>query len=941
MGRARFLMILLVALFLLGLFGALVFGQTPTGEAKAAKMASVTGSITDPEGLPLPGVSVWVKGTTIRAETDEYGRYALADAPPGSWTIVASLPSFQTSETSVTLTAGQTITHNLTLEVGQLNYEVTVGDDTPKLMEASESIGVMSVSPRQMATLPSLGEKDLFRSLQFMPGVSASNESSSGLYVRGGTPDQNLVQFDHFTVYNVDHFYGIFSAFNAQAVDSITMHKGGFESKFGGRISSVVELDGRKANSEEVAFGGGLSLLSYNGYSEIPLGRKASLLVAGRKSFPSPLSHRIRDSYTTSQQGGGPGGGGPGGGLVTQPDSTFYDANARLSYDIGRRDRFVLSLYNGKDNLDSSRDMSLPSGFGEQTNPITGEITNISRWGNTGASANWWHQWNDILSSSFTLAHSRYFRDRDRRSTMTMTDPDTEEETTSERGSAEGNRLTDVSVLLDNSLVLGYRHLIEFGAQATRNRIGYSFEMAEAESSMSRNQMGTQYATYVQDRWSPFLRFSVTPGLRTTYYDRSKRVYLEPRLSFMWHASDRLRFKGAGGLYYQYANNLVREDVLEGDQDFWTLGDGKTVPVSSAVHGILGVSYETDNYLFDVEAYRKELRGLAEFGAQRLNRPGGWGPPPGGGLPPEPPEGQESRGPIDFTELFFTGKGRAEGIEFLLQKKFGAHVGWLTYSLGRVRHYFPELSDTWYPASHDSTHEVKLVDTWRYRRWLISGTWVFATGKPITAPTGVEEITLSDDFTISVPVFGGKNAARLPDYHRLDASVSRDLYVGERSRATAGLSVFNAYNRSNVWRREYDVFEEELIPTDVNYLGLTVSAFFNVDIFVPSEQRRAGPAWKPTESAGAQSASEASVASGGEAKKKSRRPVRSFDFYGTVETMTPTQLTVAARWGSRSFAVNEATITGREDYPAGTPVHVYYKREAGQDLVTMVVRKVD
>jgi ferric enterobactin receptor len=907
-----------------------VHGHAEEGASKAKTLQSIRGTVADADGLPLPGAVLRVKGTLIQTLSDDLGHFILSGIPAGQWIVVASLSPFESRETVVHVNPGEDLDLEVRLDLAPLDYQVTVRSDLPKLMDASQNIGVVTVSPVHVATLPSLGEKDLFRSLQLMPGISASNEASAGLYVRGGTPDQNLVLFDGFTVYNVNHFFGIFSAFNAQAVDNITMHKGGFGSKYGGRISSVIELDGRSGNREEVAIGGGASLLSYNGYTEVPLGSNGSLLFAGRRSFQSPLSDRIRDSYNRNPTGRGMGLGGAGG-FAVQPESTFYDVNARLVYDIGRRDHLTLSFYKGEDNLDSSRTMNLPGGFGNQTRPISGEIINLTQWGNTGASLGWFHQWGDNFSSSMVMAYSRYFKDRDRRSTMVLTDPDTEEETTTERGSAESNRLRDASFTFNNALTFGFKHLVEFGAQATRNDIGYLFTVSEADAGMDRHQQGTQYSLYLQDRWSPFFRLVITPGVRATYFDRLARTYLEPRLSLMAHATDRLRFKAAGGLYRQYAKNLVREDVLQGDQDFWTLADGETLPVSSSVHAIAGMTYETPSYLFDMEIYRKELRGLAEFGSMRLGRVI-FGPPGQTGLPPG-----ANTGPIDFTRLFFLGDGKAEGAEFLIQKKFGEHAGWLTYSLGRVRHFFPELSTVWYPASHDSTHELKLIDSWRYRMFTISGAWVFATGKAFTAPIGVEVITLPNERVIAIPQFGDKNASRLPDYHRLDLSISRDLYVGETNKVNAGVSIFNAYNRQNVWRREYDAIEKELIPTDINYLSWTLSAFINFDVVVPSVTRRAGPVWKtsPSGSSGGREAGSGSTGKTGKARG------RVYDFLGTVEQMTGTSLIVDSKWGQRTLLLGQTTITGDSHYEPGTPVRVYYKEEADEQyLVTMVFRVV-
>ena len=316
MGKLRFFAIIGFVVLFLAFVGRIVGAQSAREAGIAARGQAIEGVVNDSEGLPLPGVTISLKGTNLAAVTDDYGKYVLPGVPEGPYVVVASFPSFQTLETPVTVSGSSPLRLDLKSQLAQMNYEVTVRYDVPKLMDASESIGVVSVSPGQVSSLPSLGEKDIFRSLQLMPGISASNEASSGLYVRGGTPDQNLVLFDGFTVYNVDHFFGIFSAFNAQAVENITMHKGGFESKYGGRISSVVELDGRSGNLDEIAFGGGASLLSYNGYAEVPISKKASFLFAGRRSFQSPLSDRIRDSYN---QQPGPGAPGTGSGRYGHP----------------------------------------------------------------------------------------------------------------------------------------------------------------------------------------------------------------------------------------------------------------------------------------------------------------------------------------------------------------------------------------------------------------------------------------------------------------------------------------------------------------------------------------------------------------------------------------------------------------------------------------------
>jgi hypothetical protein len=248
-----------------------------------------------------------------------------------------------------------------------------------------------------------------------------------------------------------------------------------------------------------------------------------------------------------------------------------------------------------------------------------------------------------------------------------------------------------------------------------------------------------------------------------------------------------------------------------------------------------------------------------------------------------------------------------------------------------VEHLFPGIDSDPFPATHDSTHEFKVVDSFRWKRWTFSGDWVYADGKPYTEPIGVQEVTLPNERTIELIELGEKNAIRLPAYHRLDLSVTWDFYVGEKSKANLGVSFFNVYDNKNVWRKEFDVFDDDIIATDVHYLGTTVSGFLNVDLAVASLARKAGPAWYTSDSSNAPSEDSAA-----------RKKEEVYDFYGTVESLGPTTLVVRTKWGSKSFVMNDATIRGASDYDPGTLIHVYYKEDdQGESVVTMLVRKIE
>ncbi len=868
----------------------------------------VNGTVKDTSGAVLPGVLVSVQGSNITASTDNTGYFILKGVPAGEVTLTASLPSFATKEISVTVRRDVSSKVEIVLTLESQAFSVTVEQIMPELMSASESIGVVSVKPSQIAALPGLGEKDIFRSIQLMPGVSATNEQSSGLYVRGGTPDQNLVLLDGFTVYKVDHFFGIFSAFNASAVEDVTLLKGGFDSRYGGRISSVVDLAGKPGSKTGIEAGGGVSFLSYNGYVDGPIGRKVTFMLAGRRSFQSPFSSKIEDNYTASGNGGGPGGG--FGGTQTEPRSSFYDVNGRLTYTPSTKDTLVFSLYYGKDNFDNSRSLDLPD-FGSSGDiALNGEITDLAKWGNGGTSVNWRRDWMSGFSSTLTLAVSHYFKNAHRSNSITADISGSGRDFGN--NSYENNRVNDQTLRWANNWILGRHNYLEFGAQVTRNEVDYNYTFDVDAGSTVHSGEGLIYSFYLQDRYQPFSRFEITPGIRISRYSVTDATYVEPRLSAIISATRRLKLKVAGGRYYQFVSDLVRENPMEGDQDFWTLADNNTIPVSAANHYIAGASYESDRFLFDVEAYQKDLSGLTQFGVFR----------------PPPADTDTSSDTFDFDDLFFHGSGKARGVEFLAQKKFGANTGWITYALGRVMYDFPGISSAPFPASHDSTNEIKIVDSYRWKKFTFSGSWVFATGKPTTEPTGAEEVVMPDGRVFERPIFGMTNGSRLPDYHRLDLSATYDFYHGESSRARAGVSFFNVYNHHNVWRREYRYFDGEELTTDVNYLGFTVSAFVNYDLDVPSEDKKAGPAW-----------------SNGESKKdenrpKSAKPAKIYEFYGNVVSMDDLRLTVRTRQGERDFIIVKNTVKGEPEYEKGAYVHVYYRHQTDGNVVTMIMRKV-
>ncbi|MEP2275362.1 MAG: TonB-dependent receptor [Reichenbachiella sp.] len=777
---------------------------------------NLSGKVVDEaNGEALAFATVGIIGTNYGTTTNADGFFTLLNIPTDTMMLTIHYVGHTTSKVPIVdIIDKKSLIIKLGISEQRLEEVVVSASNLDnQMMSATDKISQISVSPEALSALPSMGEKDIFRSIQLLPGVSGTNEASSGLFVRGGTPDQNLVVLDGFTVYHVDHFYGFFSAFNPNAIKNVQLHKGGFESKYGGRLSSVMELTGKTGNQNKFSGGAGIGAISANAFVEVPIGEKFNLFLAGRRSYTDIITSGIYDdifdlyndneSTTTNQNSSLPSRSGRGGGAnqqeETEPSFFFYDANAKLSFRPSAKDVISLSYYSGKDDLDNSRVTanSFEDANGDLTS-IDTDVTDLLQWGNIGTSLRWARQWNDRFYSNAVTSFSNYFSDRDRINDVTI---DRADSVVNRRiGTEEINDLFDYSFAINNEYLLNQFHTIEFGAQTIFNDISYSFVANDTVSVIDEKNKGVQAAFYLQDTWEVNNRLTVIGGLRSTYFDVTDKMYFEPRLSASYSLSKKWKLKAAWGHYYQFVNRIVREDVSQGSRDFWLLSDDQNSPVSFSRHLIGGISYETNGWLFDVEVYDKSLDGIVEYS----NR-------------------QSATALVDLedTDYFFEGTGVARGIEWLIQKKTGKYKGWVSYTIGEVVHDIPGISDNPFYALHDTRHEINLVNTYEVGRWEFGATWVYGTGKPYTSPYGEYELTTLDGVTYNYISVGAKNSFRLPNYHRMDLSANYKFKMGETGSGQIGLSLFNLYNRDNTWYKEFLVEEEEVLETDVNLIGFT------------------------------------------------------------------------------------------------------------------------
>ncbi|TAE50468.1 MAG: TonB-dependent receptor [Bacteroidetes bacterium] len=770
---------------------------------------TVTGVVRDKEsGETLPYANVRVRGAAVGSPTNIDGYFTLLKVPTDTSALIVKYIGYQTG---VFYLRPDMDSGLVVIEIEPEAYQietVEVVAEREALLETNDEVSLLKMSPAKIALLPNVGEHDIMRAFQLMPGISAANENSSGLYVRGGTPDQSLVTYDGFTVYHVDHLYGFFSAFNPNAIKDVQLYKGGFEARFGGRLSSVAEITGKEGNRKNFNIGGDIGLLSANVFAEAPIGDKFTVLVAARRSWRSPIYNKIFERFSgESEQPTGPMGGGAAGITFTETkaSSFFYDLNGKVTYRPNEKDLITLSVYNGTDKMDNSRELNLPSFAQGLGIDFDNSIVDLTRWGNTGGSLKWSRKWSERFYGNSLISYSSYFSERDRSAQGTITDAEGNE-TTFKNGTLEDNNLKDFSFRSDYEWKPISHHQIGFGTQITRNRIQYSYSQNDTSTIIDRDDTGMTYAAYVQDRIQLLNnRITLTPGLRYTYFGVTGGNYFEPRFSTTINLTKRLKLKGAYGKYYQFAKRVIREDILQGSRDFWVLADNDKLPVGSSIHYIAGASYETSGFLFDVEAYYKELSGLSEYSLRFT------------------PSFRE----LSYEENFFEGTGTARGIDVLIQKKYGKLNGWISYSIGEVLNQYDVYGEKAFYAANDVRHELKLVGIYKWKQFDFSATWIYASGRPYTAPEGGYQITLLDGSTQDFINVSAKNGLRLPDYHRLDLAATYNWKTAAGSPCSIGFSLFNAYNRKNVWYKEYEIVEGQVIGTNVNYLGITPNLSFS------------------------------------------------------------------------------------------------------------------
>ncbi|WP_103071499.1 TonB-dependent receptor [Aquimarina sediminis] len=751
-------------------FFALIFF---TSLLSAQEKHTISGTINDVRnGETLFGASVFLKDTSIGVVTNEYGFYSIT-APDGVYTLIISYMGYIDIAKEITLNSDKKLNFELSESSEQLDEIIITSEETGRINIKKPEMSVAKLKSETIKKIPVvLGEVDIVKSIQTLPGVTNTGEGSSGFNVRGGAVDQNLVLLDEAIIYNTSHLLGFFSVFNADAIKDVKLYKGGIPAKFGGRVSSVLDVRQKDGNSKQIGLTGGIGLISSRLAIEGPMfNKKGSFLVAGRGSYAHlfmGLSEDTKDSKVN-----------------------FYDLNLKTNYKLSEKNKLYLSGYFGRDLFNFSKNFK-------------------SSYGNLSGNLRWNHIFNDKLFSNLSLIYSKYDYD------LTIE-------------SAEFDWVSSINnynLKYDLKYYVSNNFKLDFGVSG----VYYNFDPGQVEPTSPTSpinplkldekrafetgsyvnaehkitekltaQYGLRYSTFSRlggqamsnyQNGQPVVYNSALgiyeegTEIGTTSYKKSETIKsfgnFEPRLGLSYQLTQNSSLKAGYSRTAQYIH-LLSNTISVTPLDVWT-PSGKFIKPQLSNQYALGYfkNFTDDVYSLEVEAYYKDIENRIDY-----------------------IDGSDLIGQNNIETEILNGESRAYGVELLLRKNKGDFTGWLAYTISKSEQRTlgdnvegPGINDgDWYNTPHDRTHDVSLTGIYKLNdKWTFSSNLVFQTGRPVTYPNGQYEYE-----GLSIASYSQRNSDRLPAYHRLDISATYrpNNKPNRRWKGEWVFGIYNLYNQKN------------------------------------------------------------------------------------------------------------------------------------------------
>lgn len=729
----------------------------------AAQKYKISGTITDANTREtLIGVSISVQNlSNVGTTTGTNGKYTLT-LPKGEYTLLVNYLGYAQKEINVVLNADAK--RNIELSQSSIELtEVTITSQRPDASVSNPQTGVNQMEVQQINKLPVLmGERDVIKSLQLMPGVKSAGEGSSGFFVRGGTADQNLILLDNVSVYNASHLLGFFSTFNSDVLRDVALYKGPIPAQYGERLSAILDVQQRNGDIQDFGVSGGLGLISSKLNVEGPIKKgKSSFLFGARRTYADAIA-RLSG--------------------VSQAENAylyFYDLNMKLNFSLSDKDQLSISGYLGRDKM------------------VLKDMADMG-WGNTLGNIKWTRIINPSLFSTTSLIYNEYQYGYNMNIGMEMKgdakvkDYGLKQEfqyqaninntwrwglQSTYHNIAPGN--FDINSDKNNKVDLHHRYSLENGIYAANQlKVNDNLELLYGVRLSIYSALGNgEYYTLDANN-------QVTDS---TWYPSGKFVKtylnLEPRLSAVYRFNDESSIKAS---YARTTQNMhLLTYVSQGTPfDRWTSSSNNIKP-QIADQFTVGYfrNFANNTFEFSVEAYYKNMKNQIDF-----------------------KDHADFQGyDVIDTEVLF-GKGRAYGIEMMFKKRVGQLTGWVSYTLAKSEKQINGINENkWYNAYQDRTHDISVVGIYELnRKWTLSATWVYYTGNAITYPSGKYQVDGKD-----VMYYAERNGYRAPAYHRLDLGATLLLKKTAKYESELAFSLYNAYGRKNAYMIQFKTNEDD------------------------------------------------------------------------------------------------------------------------------------
>ncbi len=728
---------------------------------------TISGFIKDTaNGESMLAASVYVVEVGKGTNTNEYGFYSIT-LPQGVYTVKVSYVGYAPKQMVVDLSKDVRLNVELNSKIEEKEEVVITGERKDRNVESTD-MGKQEIKIEEAKSIPSfMGEVDILKTIQLLPGIMSSGEGNTGFYVRGGGPDQNLVLLDNATVYNTGHLLGFFSVFNSDAIKNTTVTKGGMPAEYGGRISSVVDVQMKEGNMKRWEVEGGIGLISSRLTVQGPIKKnKCSFIVSARRTYIDILMKPVLKNISD--------------GAFAGNSYYFFDINAKINYVISDRDRLYLSGYFGRDVFDFAD----PGGVFKINFP----------WGNSTATL----RWNHLFSDRLFLNTMFIYNDFGFKANTTFQDVKFDLNSKVREATARFD--------FDYSPVPG--HMMKFGAQYnfhifTPYQTSGSAGATAFTTTNQANKYGNEAAIYVQDDFEVTRWLKMNVGLRASLFNfmgpfskiefnefgqavdtlnyktgANIKTYwgLEPRLSMRFKVDKTSSIKFGASLNRQYIH-LVSSATTTLPVDLWVPSTA-TVKPQTGLQTSLGYfrNFKDDMFETSVEVYFKYMWNQAEYG--------------------------ESAVPVNVTvdveDQFTFGQGWSYGAEFFVKKARGKWTGWIGYTLAWSWRKFPGIDDGKPFLTHyDRRHDLSIVQMYEINKhWKISATFVFASGNRTTLPVSFYLVEQQPVF-----VYGKRNWYQMPAYHRLDFGFVYTIIPKKKLKvdfhSDISFSLYNAYNRLN------------------------------------------------------------------------------------------------------------------------------------------------